>query len=286
MDTFSRLLQNESFGEIWAKHRSSSVEYMDGDPVFTFYVKSFPFLMRIHMPSGLNISNIVEGFETCLEKRIPAFFLRTKYDSLNLKETEFEAHYTRIIPLSATLKEIYRRFEKDTRRLINQAEGKEVQVKLSASRLEFDCWWKLYVKMTAKKKIMREKYEHVYELYAKKFAKLFLACSREKIIAGHVILLGDENALWWLGAYNEVFATLHPNYKLQWEIIKWLKQKKSTYYDMGGITRSPGHGPSLFKSGFGGLLASYFTYRFVLDPMYYKIIDLLIKIKKTLSKKW
>ncbi len=92
------------------------------------------------------------------------------------------------------------------------------------------------------------------------FIKLFLIFDETHDIAASAIVFTIKGVLKNSISYYSAGASSLRGRKLglptilQWFIISWLKKNNFDYYDLGGISLSPHHGPSLFKKGFGGRL--------------------------------
>ena len=78
-----------------------------------------------------------------------------------------------------------------------------------------------------------------------------------------------NTGIYLLGASNEIGMKNKGSYLLQWEMIKWLKQKGCQRYDLGGINLDDNPGVYHLKSGitdqevFG--MGSYEIYNSVLS---------------------
>jgi lipid II:glycine glycyltransferase (peptidoglycan interpeptide bridge formation enzyme) len=69
--------------------------------------------------------------------------------------------------------------------------------------------------------------------------------------------IGDTG-IYLLGATNDQGMKTKGSYLLQWEIIKWLKERNGyRYYDLGGIDPERNPGVYHFKSGLGGKEVEY-----------------------------
>jgi peptidoglycan pentaglycine glycine transferase (the first glycine) len=113
--------------------------------------------------------------------------------------------------------------------------------------------------------------------------RLLLARQEKEAIAG-VLSVTFGNKSWYLyGASNNQQRHVHPNERLQWEMIKWAKSRGCVSYDFGGTGTdypvpddSERHPLYHYKMGFGAsvmYLTGYYDYVFA--PMLYRGFRLL-----------
>lgn len=135
-------------------------------------------------------------------------------------------------------------------------------------------------------------YEVVYQLFAPRgLAKLFLATFEDKVLAGLMAFAFGQRAWYMYGASSNEHRNLMPNHLLQWEAIKWAKERGCLTYDMWGVPdeeeevlereflkRSGGlWGVYRFKRGFGGQVVHYLgAYDYVYSPLLYWLYNRLV----------
>lgn len=128
-------------------------------------------------------------------------------------------------------------------------------------------------------------YRTAYQLFVPQgLAKLFLAIFEDQILAGIMAFAFGHKAWYMYGASSDEHRNLMPNYLLQWEAIKWAKDRGCLTYDLWGIpdeeeevlereftNRSDGlWGVYRFKRGFGGRVVHYLgAYDYVYSPSLY-----------------
>ena len=88
-------------------------------------------------------------------------------------------------------------------------------------------------------------------------AQLFLARYRGEALAGLILFTFDDRAWYMYGASRDLHRNLMPNHLLQWEAIRWARDRGCAIYDMWGAPdvldeRDPLWGVHRFKAGFGG----------------------------------
>jgi lipid II:glycine glycyltransferase (peptidoglycan interpeptide bridge formation enzyme) len=134
-------------------------------------------------------------------------------------------------------------------------------------------------------------YQRVYDLFSPSGeCALFLAYYEDQPLAGLMVFTQSETAWYFYGASTNKERNRMPTYLLQWEAIRWAKQKGCKVYDMWGIpdfpedeledqfmTRSDGlWGVYRFKRGFGGkIVRTVGAWDRVYRPMLYKLYELL-----------
>ena len=79
--------------------------------------------------------------------------------------------------------------------------------------------------------------------------KIFVAYKDNFPVASIVGSMIGNTGIYLLGASNEIGMKTKASYLLQWEMIKWLKQKGCQRYDLGGINKDDNPGGYHFKSG-------------------------------------
>jgi lipid II:glycine glycyltransferase (peptidoglycan interpeptide bridge formation enzyme) len=95
-------------------------------------------------------------------------------------------------------------------------------------------------------------------------AHIFFAEHEDDKLATMIVFTSGRKYWYMGGASIDEKRNLMPTYLLQWEVMKWAKERGMTYYDMMGIPSPdelnedhPWYGVYKFKSGFGGEIPSY-----------------------------
>jgi len=141
----------------------------------------------------------------------------------------------------------------------------------------------------------REYYETVYRLFVPPgLARLFLATYHDKVIAGLMAFAFGQRAWYMYGASSDKERNRMPNHLLQWEAIRWAKERGCLTYDLWGIPDEVGREPERyektvtdrhdglwgvyrFKQGFGGQVVRYvgaydYVYRPALAWLYNQVV--------------
>jgi len=135
-------------------------------------------------------------------------------------------------------------------------------------------------------------YQTAHQLFVPQgLAKLFLATFEDQVLAGIMAFAFGQRAWYMYGASSDEHRNLMPNYLLQWEAIKWARERGCLTYDLWGIPdeeeallegefleRSDGlWGVYRFKRGFGGQVVHYLgAYDYVYSPLLYRLYDKLV----------
>lgn len=94
------------------------------------------------------------------------------------------------------------------------------------------------------------------------YARIFLAEYQGQVVAGTLALIVGEKAWYLYGASSNEYRNVMPNYLLQWEMIRWARQRGCTLYDFRGVSGdisedNPLYGLYRFKKGFNGELTEF-----------------------------
>ena len=112
-------------------------------------------------------------------------------------------------------------------------------------------------------------------LVEKGYAKLFMAEYEGKYIAGTLVFLFGQKAIYIYGASSNSHRNVMPNYLIQWTMIKWAKANGAKVYDFRGVPGdltedNPLYGLYRFKKGFNGDYVEFVgEYDLVYSPFFY-----------------
>jgi lipid II:glycine glycyltransferase (peptidoglycan interpeptide bridge formation enzyme) len=215
-------------------------------------------------------------------------FRKARYD-LNLKTTL-------VVDLSLSEEELLARMKAKTRYNARLAARKGVEV----VEPEFEEGWATFyewMKATSERKedyVLRRSRDYLYgvmrSMHDAGQGRLFFAEHEGTPLAGMYVFTFGEKYWYMYGASSDEKRNLKPNYVLQWEVMRWAKQRGLTHYDMVGVPKPEelNEGSSLwnvykFKEGFGGeLVDSLGCYDlpvkktraaawYKLEPLYYRL---------------
>lgn len=176
---------------------------------------------------------------------------------------------TVVIPLEGSEEDILARMKQKTRYNIRLAMKKEVEVKPSSTVEEF---YEI-AKVTAQRDQFGvhslKYYQRVYELFHPHGnCELLTAYYESKPLASLFVFAFGEHSYYLYGASSDLERNRMPAYLIQWEAMRWAKQRGCSTYDLWGIpdleedeleksfTHKDSHeglwGVYRFKRGFGG----------------------------------
>jgi len=186
-------------------------------------------------------------------------FRKARYD-LNLKTTL-------VVDLSLSEEELLARMKAKTRYNVRLAARKGVEV----VEPEFEEGWATFyewMKATSERKedyVLRRSRDYLYgvmrSMHDAGQGHLFFAEHEGTPLAGMYVFTFGEKYWYMYGASSDEKRNLKPNYLLQWEVMRWAKERGLTHYDMVGVPKPEelNESSSLwnvykFKEGFGGEL--------------------------------
>ena len=213
--------------------------------------KSLPsgcFAVRFDLPSGIY-------------QVAPAAF--DMGPELKKSSSDIQPPDTVIISLKENEEDILSRMKSKTRYNIRLSFRKGVVVQ-KAGLEALDEWYRLYKETSLRDKITihsKEYYRKIFELSGeepdsleKQEIVLFKAVYNDQMLAGIIVAYYGSRATYLYGASSNEHRNLMPAYALQWEAIKYAKEKGCTEYDLFGIPpeNDPDHpmsGLYRFKTG-------------------------------------
>ena len=145
---------------------------------------------------------------------------------------------TLVADLTPSLDEILARMKPKTRYNIRLARRKEVVVR-EGIEADLPCFHQL-MQLTGRRDgfpiYSKEYYEAIYRLFVPAgLAKVFLASYRGEVLAGLMAFALGRRAWYLYGASSNEHRDRMPNYLLQWEAMRWAKEKGCLTYDLWGI---------------------------------------------------
>lgn len=168
-----------------------------------------------------------------------------------------EKYRTFVLDLSPPLEELRAKLDKKWRNQLNAAEKKGLSVVESEGMEEYHIFSKLYAQMMKRKKfesaVSIEEFGRIHErLSTGQRLKIMICEQAGQPVAALVCSRMGQSAIYLLGATNEEGMKSKGAYLLQWAMIRFLKEKGTRYYDLGGIDPETNPGVYHFKSGMSG----------------------------------
>ncbi len=215
-------------------------------------------------------------------------FRKARYD-LNLKTTL-------IVDLSLSEEKLLAKMKGKTRYNVRLAAKKGIEV----VEPDFEEGWEIFyawMKHTSERKegysLRRSRnYLHAVTryMYDTGQGRLFFARHEGTPLAGIYVFTFGEKYWYMYGASGDEKRNLKPNYLLQWEVMRWAKERGLTHYDMVGVPKledldesSSLWGVYKFKEGFGGEISDSLgcfdlpvkraraAAWYKLEPLYYRL---------------
>jgi lipid II:glycine glycyltransferase (peptidoglycan interpeptide bridge formation enzyme) len=176
-------------------------------------------------------------------------------DKLGFTRLEKVRQYqTLVLYLNKDLDDIRKSFKQKWRNCLNRSERSGLEISEGNDQKLYKDFLSIYNQMIARKKFkenvdpykmgkMNEELDDEYKL------KVFIAYKDKLPVASIIGTAIGDTGIYLLGASNEIGMENKGSYLLQWELIKWLKQKGCQRYDLGGINSEDNPGVYNFKSG-------------------------------------
>jgi lipid II:glycine glycyltransferase (peptidoglycan interpeptide bridge formation enzyme) len=169
---------------------------------------------------------------------------------------------TRIVDISISETEIFSQYSQVCRRHIRIAEKNDVVVEQSNDVKTFE----ELSKTTALRNhfsVHKAKYFQLLLDTFKDDARLFMARKGTEYLCGGIFIFSNESAYYYYGASSNTFRNINAPTLLQWEAMKWAKEKGGKYFDLLGIAPSDDGNHRLsavtqFKKKFGGEVVSFY----------------------------
>lgn len=164
---------------------------------------------------------------------------------------------TFIIPLSRPTEDLRRSLDKKWRNQLRQAECGNLTVTRASTPGQFAAFVPVYGEMLMRKafdtSVNIDVFARVQTLLTEDLRpQVFLCYDSGVPVAGAVVDVSGTTARYVLGATTDTGLRLRASYLLQWEILKWLREREVVEYDLGGIDPKRNPGVHHFKKGLGG----------------------------------
>ncbi|MCK9221960.1 MAG: peptidoglycan bridge formation glycyltransferase FemA/FemB family protein [Limnochordia bacterium] len=153
-----------------------------------------------------------------------------------------------------------------TRYNIRYALRKGVKVRCSMDKRELEGFYTLLLETCKRDGFSVRSFAYFSRMWdifvPRNMARLFLAHYEGQLLSATLLFLFGKQAWYVYGASSNEHRNLQPNYAIQWEMIRYAKQKGCTVYDFRGISgdldpENPLYGLYRFKEGFNPTLVEY-----------------------------
>jgi lipid II:glycine glycyltransferase (peptidoglycan interpeptide bridge formation enzyme) len=173
---------------------------------------------------------------------------------------------TIVVDLTAPVEELAARQKPKARYNTRLAARRGVVVAEAATEAEVRAWYDLMLVTAARDHFSPYTAAYHLDLWRSLRAAgrgtLLLARHEERLLAGILVTLLGEEAIYLFGAWGGEERHLMPNYLLQWEGMLWARARGARRYDLWGIPDTdapdePLRGVERFKEGWGGEVWRY-----------------------------
>jgi len=209
-----------------------------------------------------------------------------------------QEEFTSIIDLTQDLETILQNMNKNTRYCIKRAQGKEIIVRINE---DYEQFFQIYKSFIQKKGI-----KSLFEVFGvgtttleamKRYGTLFVAEYDNEILGGNLYLEKQSSIEAWISASKRLEAGKnkrkligYANRLLDWEAIKYAKEKGMKEFDHGGLwpegeaeENRKKKGINSFKLSFGGEIVTRYSY-YKIYSNYLNIIYYLCNLKGLLKR--
>jgi len=234
-----------------------------------------------------NRKSLVEGYfshfdEYCISENIISEF--TRLHPL-LKNNEVVEQYLKpemrnkivYVDLMQDEEDIWNAYKKENRKSINRSQKRGVEVVISRKKEDIEKFYRLYT--DAMKRLNADKayylsldfFNNLFNNLNEK-VQLFIALYEGEMIAGSILIAGNEISHDYLRAFNPDSSVLVPNNLIVHNKIMWAKKNGYKIFSLQG-----GHGMDdgifRFKLTFSQLTADYYTYSVIHKPKEYDYLS-------------
>ncbi len=190
---------------------------------------------------------------------------------------------TMVLDLSLSEDELLARMKQKTRYNIRLAQRKGVRVRRAQGEADWDLMYRMYATTAARDGFPirpREYYLRVWHIFTQAdMGQGFIAEVEGEAVAAAFVPYFAGTGWFFHGMSTRAHREKMPNYGLQWAIIRWLKARGCTRYDLWGVpTRfaedDPLWGVWRFKRGFRGrVLRTLGAWDFIPRPWTYRLFQ-------------
>ncbi len=172
---------------------------------------------------------------------------------------------------------------------IRLASRKGVVVRRGSGQADIDTFYRLYQTTSERDRFFiheQAHYEDILRLFGPERAALFLAEYEGRAIAGLIAVALGRWCWYMFGASANEGRERMPNHLLQWNAIRWARERGCEYYNFRGIPDVLEEGQELwgvylFKRGFGGSPLRFLqTHDLVYHPLPYEAYRRLLDLKR------
>lgn len=227
----------------------------------------------------------VEPWPGCISPKLQELRMNIGTKTWNLRKAaiDFTVADALIVDIARTEEEILSAMKPKCRYNIRLSRRKGVHVSI-ASPNQLPSFYDLYLQTARRNGFQACSYRCFAELFSTRTTHpespeilFLLAADRRDIVAGAIIAVSGQRAIFLFGASSNEKRNLMGSYAVHWEAIKLAREKGCLTYDMGSVSPFPDpthpfYGMYRFKTGFGGkIIHRSGSWDYLLDSQKYEI---------------
>ena len=184
--------------------------------------------------------------------------IQTAFSSFTQEPLASENTYrTFVLDLAPPLEELRRNLDRKWRNQLTRAEKNNLTVVTGSGLEEYKVFCRIYRQMRQRKTfettVDEKEFLRIQEELPESHRMRILLCQENGVtVAGMVATAMGDSAIYLLGATSDEGLNAKGAYLLQWNMIQWLKENGTKWYDLGGIDPETNPGVYHFKKGFSG----------------------------------
>ena len=213
-----------------------------------------------------------------------------------LRNSTDKPYQTIMLNILPSMEMLRKNLAQKWRNQLNVAERHNLAVVHGQSDVLFDEFYSMLTEMLLRKKfevnVNYDMYHKIQNDLPESLKMQIFVCKSENIpvAAGVFSAIGDTGE-YLLGATANNGLKFNGANLVQWEAIKWMKEKGCTWYDLGGIDPKENPGVYRFKSGVAGksglnavYLGQFYLANKSLGYILYRFMNMFNPIRKRLQK--
>ncbi len=275
-----QVLQTFTWGEFKGRHGWAPKYFVADNLAVLFLARKIPFYGELlYCPAGPGVATADQLASIVAQaSQAPAFLLQfdppLPKGNLSISGLVKAPHdiqlgtTTVIVNLGPSEDEIIGSFKQKTRYNIRYAQKHEVTISpVDATDENLRLMYELMQSTQGRAGFYLRPFEYFADYWRTQSeagqGKVFFARHDDQVLAGAFVQYFSDKATYKDGGSTREHANLQAPYLLQWEIMRWLKDKGVKYYDLQGVPPA-GSGPNhplsslvQFKTGFNDVVTEY-----------------------------
>lgn len=240
-----------------------------------FFARLHPFL-RGHGALALRFECDLEA-ETPLGEQVRAYFERSGMQAV----PSVQPLRTILLDTSPSEETLLAQMKEKWRYNVRLAARRGVTIRQAETLEDIQSWYALMQTTSERDSFgihTLRYYQRAWQLFhADDHLRLYLAEHEGQLLAGIFVSLYAREGVYMYGASGNEKRQLMPNYLLQWEAIRWVKERGAVSYDFWGIPNTEAEDEAMagvyrFKRGWGGRVVQFIGgYQYNYHPLAMKL---------------